>query len=472
MTTSLRLDTDGKPDVRLVALISGTVPQDLVSFDREDLRKNEKELRLALLDRELEPGFAAGRLLAARDHACTILCTGCECATAPTVTESPEWIEIVKSLDGIADIIDRLRRRQTFFRALIFAAEAGIADGVADIKRYLFNKSLAKNAPRLVVDLAGIGFVKAVEPSAAQVMAFRRVLAVLPDDARARLNYDIDISNQVWADIRAFIMATLPCGDPLSALACLGIASFRADKIKEKVERLAVYDDEGLTSKLSMFTHFYDAWFKLQQATQQANADLAKEAKIAKEEREIRILESFGLRETADAEERLEALLAHINNNLDHYRFAILNQRAGAINSDLIAFARSGAVDPTPVGVVGNKLAVPVRLYPATKLRTYFEESIADLRGRIEVDESCHILPTPALYSEAIVGQCNGCEEYVEKSRSLDLRQRAAIAEQAEQEAERYAARLKATPAILDNPNPSTESVSVRLESVEKNQAT
>jgi hypothetical protein len=453
-------------NVRLVVLIKSEFLLDLPDIDREAVRIYETALRLALLDREVEPGFAAARLLDARDRACTILCKGCDCEAASTPTDSVEWIEMVKDLKNLADPIDKLRARQTFFPLSIPSAEVGLSDGTTDIKRHLFNRSLAKNAPRLLIDLAGIGFVKATEPSVAQVMALHRVLTALADDALAKLRFDKDVTDQVWADIRAFIFGDplLPKADPVSAGISWGIASIRADGVKGKADGLVVYDDEGLVSKLLTFNRSYDAWIKIQQEAQKQDAELAKAAKIAKEEREARILESFGLRETADAEERLQALLAHLKKHKDHYRFAIWTQLSGATDSKVMDLARDGAIDPTPVGIVGDRLAVPLRLYPNTKLKTFFDESTRSLTELIERDERCHILPTAALYSEAILGECCACEDYVEQSRNLDLRQRAALAAQAEHEAERYAARLNATPPMLDTPNPAADAVNVRLE--------
>src|SRR6185436_2497542 len=147
----------------------------------------------------------------------------------------------------------------------------------------------------------------------------------------------------------------------------------------------------------------YDAWIKQQAAAQQNDQKRVELARIAKEERELRILESFGLRETADAEERLQVLLDHLNDsrNFDHYRFAVWNERAGGANNTVTALALAGFIDPTPVGIVGDRLAVPVRLEHEARLSAFFTDSVADLIAHTVRDERRHILPTAALYAEA-----------------------------------------------------------------------
>ena len=71
---------------------------------------------------------------------------------------------------AIAAAVDRLRARTTYFPASVIwtvppiDGGAGVtpgivASGIADIKRYLFQKALDDGAPRLLIDLAGVGIV-------------------------------------------------------------------------------------------------------------------------------------------------------------------------------------------------------------------------------------------------------------------------------------------------------------------------
>jgi hypothetical protein len=135
----------------------------------------------------------------------------------------------------------------------------------------------------------------------------------------------------------------------------------------------------------------------------------------------MRILESFGLRDTANAQERLAALLDHLNDrkNLDHYRFAVWKERSGAADDRVTALALAGVIEATPVGIVGDQLAVPIRLEDKPKWRELFEESVEDLTKSTTKDVRRHILPTAALYSEAVVGRCRACEESIVNQHEL-----------------------------------------------------
>lgn len=456
-------------DVRLVVLIPSSQLAGLPLFDRRIVRIHETALRLALLDRELEAGFAAARLLDARDRACNILCEGCTCGgKLPGSTDSPEWKALATAAESVASITQALRTTQILFPLSIPAAEAGTATGTTDIKRYLFKKSLEKNAPRLLVDIAGAGVTPPSPVTADQVNKIRTVIAALSPEKMAQLGFDQAVSDGVTGEIRNIFFVSLggPFVDPISAAVIYGIASVRTDSLKSKVSDFKVYEDAGLLASIADFGTKYEAWRKVEEAARLADEKRAEEELAAKAEREIRILESFGLRDTADARERLEALLDHLNDarNIDHYRFAIWNERAGAADDVVMNLALAGFIDPTPVGIVGDKLAVPVKLIKGTPLADIFGNSMADLKEGLKTNEKKHLLPTAALYSESVLGQCGACEEFIVKSRAIELRQREALARQAELEADRFEARLKATPPELDSPTPNTDAVRIRLE--------
>ena len=213
------------------------------------------------------------------------------------------------------------------------------------------------------------------------------------------------------------------------------------------------YDDGGLLAALTAFGPVYDAWIAQQAAAEEENPKQAALARITREEREIRILETYGLRETADAEERLDAL-DHLNDprNRDHYRFAVWNERSGAAGGG----GRLQLVDPTPVGVVGDQLAVPVRLEDEARWSAFFTDSIADLVKNTVRDEQRHILPTAALYAEAIVGECCACEPNIITTQRLAADQARLQNELLEVEKDRLEARLAAHPPLLEKEHART----------------
>jgi hypothetical protein len=79
----------------------------------------------------------------------------------------------------------------------------------------------------------------------------------------------------------------------------------------------------------------------------------------------------------------------------------------------------AGFTEGAPVGIVGDKLAVPIRLEGHPKWRKLFADSVQDL-GQATKDIHRHILPTAALYSEAIVGRCCACEHAIVERQELE----------------------------------------------------
>lgn len=434
--------------IQLVVLIPSAKLIGLSGFNRQSVRLHETALRLALLDRELEGGFAAARLLDARDRACNILCTGCSCGDdVPGGGPSAEWNAVLAAANAVADSARVVRSTFVRFPGSLIEASVGLGGGVQDVERYLFMKAMQAHAPRLVVDLEGIGIAGGGgQVSAAQVQSLAQVIAAIPADARAKLSLDESVSSSVSNEIYWYAFTSI-------TFEFIAAGIFLA-AVKSHTNDLRTYDDAGLMSAIAAFSVAYDAWSKVQTAEAQRNERLAELARIAKEERQQRILSTFSLYETATAEERLQALLDHLNDprNIDHYRFAVWNERAATDDESVMTLALAGFVDPTPVGIVGDQLAVPVRLDKNPQLGAFFTDSIADLVERPIRDERRHILPTAALYAESIVGQCCSCEPEQVKRQQLDIDRLRLANELTELEADRLRARLHAHPPVLDNP--------------------
>lgn len=440
-------------DVRLVVLINSETLGASKVFDRKTLRAHESSLRLALLDSSLADGFAAARFLDARDRACAVLCEGCSCGELMG-GKTAEWDTLTAAANALGVVVNALLGRTLLFPlsvpplAVPGPYVSALHDApITDVNRYLFSKSLRTYAPQLLNSLAALGVGSgAATVTVAQVEGIMRALVSIPSDVLAKLAYDQGITGGVEWEIRGIMFLTFPL-DPASATIAAGIATAIV------MGRLGgVYDDGGLIAAITLFRAAYEGWKKFLQAQIEKDEKAAALQKIEKEEREMRVLEAYPLRETADASERLDALLAHLNElrNLDHYRFAVWNERSGATDATLIGMALAGFIDPTPVGMVGDQLAVPVRMVPNSKRAQFFDDSKADLVMNIARDDREHILPTPALYAEAIVGTCDSCEDAIERRTGLELDRMGLDNKTLELETERLRARLDIKPAQLD----------------------
>lgn len=450
-TVSTKLQTGA---IRLVVLLRSDELSNLKEFDRRSVRSHERTLSLALLDSTLLPGFAAARYLESRDRACAILCRGCECGPDMGVeARDQEWEALVTALQNLGAVVTALRSYTVMFPLSVALARAeippGSGPGTADIRRHMFMRSLAAHAPRLLTDLGGLMLATTAITPAAADSAMTIIGAVAPEDLAA-LGGDAKVSSDEWWLIFAAILAVTPAPDPVTQFVMVSIAT---GALVGAIGGLAAFNDGGFVAAVNDVRAKYEAWQTYLADKRKDDAKLAELARIASEERAMRVLDAFPLRETADAEERLEALLDHLNDprNLDHYRFAVWNERAGGTDPQLLALALAGITAGAPVGVVGDELAVPVHLAAGSSLTTFFDESIEDLLTASPSTEAEHILPTAALYAEAIPGECCACEQTIVRNEELDLHRKELDNELVQLEADRLTARLGADK--LDGPS-------------------
>jgi len=140
----------------------------------------------------------------------------------------------------------------------------------------------------------------------------------------------------------------------------------------------------------------------------------------------------------------------------------VWNERSGAADDVVTLFAMGGFIDPTPVGIVENQLAVPIRLEHEARWSAFFAENVADLVDHTIRDEQPHILPTAALYAEAVIGECCGCEDTIVEKRQLEADQVRLGNELLRLETRRLNARLKAKPPLLDKELPVSVGLCLR----------
>jgi hypothetical protein len=219
-----------------------------------------------------------------------------------------------------------------------------------------------------------------------------------------------------------------------------------------KANNLYTPDDAGLAGLVDALWTAYKAYlskrsegdFKAEKDVAIANANAAQD-KLSTADK---LAMAFPLDELASAREREEALLDHLRAHADHYRFALFQGLSPAEQSKYIEDSglEVGTFEPRVLAISGPQLAVPLAPPPAGDLRD-FVESIrksfaAAFTGTVDTPEE-FIFPTPGLSINSRLGQCTACEDYIEDSRKIELRRLSAVADSAEHEAARRAARIK-----------------------------
>lgn len=407
--TALRADA-----IRLVVLLESASLSKISTFDRAFIRSHERTLTLALLDSTLLPGFDAARFLDARERACAVLCHGCSCGPTSAPARDSEWDALAAALQALGVAVGTLRNPVTL-RTIIQSAMVDPTSIPANVQtafhRYIFGKALASKAPGLVPGLAGLNLAA---PTPAVANAAQGIIDGLSAEAvDALTTVPPQLASDVWWEVWGVVFAVLI--DPIATSIATGVVVGALDN--------GTYNDAGLLAAIGTVRTTYAAWSARQAELRQMDEARVELDRIAAEERALRVLDAFPLRETADNQERLDALVAHLNDprNIDHYRFAVWNERAGSADPQLLALAMAGLTEGAPVGSVDDYLAVPLRIQDGSTLEEFFDQSVATLRKMSPVDVDPHILPTAALYVEAVVGECCACEDNIVQREKLEL---------------------------------------------------
>lgn len=106
------------------------------------------------------------------------------------------------------------------------------------------------------------------------------------------------------------------------------------------------------------------------------------------------------------------------------------------------------------MGIVDDRLAVPVRLTADPKLKEFFDTSVADLLLGTQVDTRDYILPTAAYFADSVVGDCCSCEDTVVEREKLELERMRAENRLIDLEGQRLQARLHVNLLSEDRPDP------------------
>jgi hypothetical protein len=156
--------------------------------------------------------------------------------------------------------------------------------------------------------------------------------------------------------------------------------------------------------------------------------------------------EGFPILEVAKARVAFHRLQCHIEDNRLHYMQAMWARE----NSDqrFLRLQSYGAVaavlENNLRGFLGSKAAFPITDRAAVGGQIDFDTIIGNVAPEEPAVPQLVTLPTQGTLLDAIVGECDACEEFIQQSRLIDLRVQEAKAKAEESEAERYGKRIEA----------------------------
>ena len=217
-----------------------------------------------------------------------------------------------------------------------------------------------------------------------------------------------------------------------------------------KEEGLFTSNDAGLAGLAEQLQKALLEWeTKKVQGSALKNQDVARteaEGRQDKATTEDRLSMAFPLEELARALEREKVLRDHLTEHREFYNYALFLALPPAEQALRIVEATSGSLpiglfEPRVVAMNGSRLAVPLAPTAATPK---LNEFVTKLRNSLTAvfqdtlkDVDTTVLPTPGVSVATRLGDCSGCEEYIEKARRVEIRRLSAIARQEMWEATR-----------------------------------
>lgn len=453
-------------------------PQRNLMFDKDSIRLHERALRMALVDSNLVDGFAAARFLESRQNAMDIVCEkpACACTTpAPPNTS--------QSTGGIVD-----------FKPLK-AALLDIQKAWSALKRGSY-KEVLESLDEYGHNLDANGNEYGQTPSESKIVSFRRWLCYQMIYAKrssilsafeAFVAQSSGIESETFDNNKLVVLAqNLKTGLPKegldNALNSLSDMSEDLKKIgeshipdyawffaeinwlKDRLDAVGCYnlDDCGLGLACNQLDlAFNNVSGQLQQGIDGGKVDQAQQASKADAIID-QLTYAYPLKDIADAKERYGVLETHLNNNATYYRYAVFTSLPVSEQLHQLSItATPGWLEPRVVGMVGDKLALPVNVKAIPGLEDLFKKQITENPYFKEPGFSYSetvTLPTPGITMQSRLGDCSACEPFIEESRKIDLTTRRAQAHSAQlnvklQQAEldRYLARIKN--GNLDDPD-------------------
>jgi hypothetical protein len=459
------------------------------SFSEDDLRINERALRIVLIDSQLADGFQAARTVFARRWAMQHVCDVPACphhsvggGGSSQATDGPAR----KALeDAVNRVISSSRvlvnaSVQSFATTARDAHQPSAAEALA-VQRWGFWHLLRRSygtvsetlnnlarAGTPVRDLWGntLGFIADI-PIDQKISMLEQLVDTTPpatlqtidigqpnDDVKQMLGPEMQpfIGNNVYAAMAvASMLDRLRCSDP---------------------------DDAGLVAALQNFQKELKTY---NTAVGDTNLDAVK----VREERQAQldadsdqVRSAFPLGDMAVAAERVDALVTHLNAHKSYYRYALLQGLpiGDQMEQLVLLGVPSELVEPRILGMVNggisgtDLLAVPINTALDPKWKRFRDLFIDKNQELVKLTSSRVVrMPTPGVSIEARLGECDACEHFVMATREIEIDQRRAqvralqaTARQAELEADRFEARIKK--GTLDDPTPDPTALHVTLD--------
>jgi hypothetical protein len=456
-----RFNEDG---MRFCAMIRNPVAER--RFAPAFIRRHEGPLRDALLDRALAPGFDALRFLRAREVAVDELGKrranrppALTSSPAPTPTPTGGTTEeesaannYLAALQRAAQMVMDASRRQGLKGALD-ALDQHLTPSGASLdagKRWLAQQLFLRSFSQLSMELRELA-------KETQTLSIRewgpRLEALVPGPMAMPKPSQLNLESQETK--QGLLIPVLDKWVKLPA-----DWGWWWGEIK-RVGLLEV-EDAGLGALVEQFPKVYRDFLEAQKrkadgaaGTQAVDKALQSQDALTEEDR---LDNDFPLQDFAVAQERAEVLERHLREHAAHYSFALfqalppqeqLNHIEQAMAGIEVPFA-PGYFQPRAVAQIGPRLLIPLN----HQMIPWSITLLSDLRDQIEVPDLTDtvMLPSPGMTIESRLGTCSACEDFIERSREIELRRLGAMAQQAELEAARMQARLKAQQ--LGDPKP------------------
>jgi hypothetical protein len=479
-----------KDGMRFCAMIRNPVAQE--KFPREFIRQHEGALWDALLDRTLVSGFEALRLLRAREVAIAELdvkksrrkqpsvqaAPGPEAQTANTSSPSAEESAANNYLRNLQVSCKKVLQEQLVeglknaFKSLAddqssLGTKKGSPrqDDLDKGKRYLAQQLFLRHFSQLAQalgELASSGADLSIRTWGTKLAPLMPTTASMPRPSQLSQDPQEVKEGLLQEIVRPFVGSTM------------WVEHWPWWWGEIKRVGLMEPDDSSLGSIVEQFEKIYRAFLESESNKSAATTGqtITKQAQETQDQLsdEDRLEADFPLRDFAIATERAEVLVKHFEEHKHHYSFALFQSLPPQEQLEYIERAMTsidsgfdpGFYRPRVVSQIGPFLLVPLNheiIPDATELLKIMKDKIT-----LQPETDTILLPSPGLTIDSRLGQCGTCEEFIEESRTIELRRLTALARQTELEADRMDARLTQNPQQLADPKPIVEPLRVRIE--------